>query len=171
MIFIGNFISNRIKKKIDKHKQINTSLYKIGVLSMVALMIHNLPEGVLIYLTTSMDLELGIKLGAAILMHNIPEGIAIAVPIYHATKSKKKAFKMTLIAGLAEPIGAILAWLLLSRFIGETFISITMLFVAGIMISIAINDIFEEAKKAPKRFVYLGVGFAFILFMVNLIVF
>jgi len=171
MIFIGNFISRRIKKQIDKKKQINTSLYRVGVLSMVALMIHNLPEGVLIYLTTQIDLELGIKLGIAIMMHNIPEGIAIAIPIYYATKSKKKAFKMTLISGLSEPIGAILAWLLLSHFITATFISIIMLFVAGLMISISINDIFEEAKKSPRKYLYYGIILAFSIFIINLIIF
>ena len=171
MLFIGNLISKGIKKQIDKQKHINTSLYKIGILSMIALMMHNIPEGILIYVTSVTNIEWGTKIAIAIMMHNIPEGIAIAIPIYYATKSKKKAFKATLISGLSEPLGAILAWIFLSRFISESFIAIILLFVAGLMISISINDIFEEAKKAPKKYVWCGVGAAIVLFIINLIVF
>ena len=100
------------------------------------------------------------------MMHNIPEGIAIAVPIYYATNSKYKAIKNTLISGLSEPLGALLAYLFLYRFISDTMISIILLFVAGIMISISINDIFEEARNYSNKYTIIGfvVGLIFILF-------
>ena len=171
MLFIGNLISVTINKKIDQHKEINSSLYKVGILSMVALMIHNMPEGVLTYLSSVIDIQVGIKMGIAIMLHNIPEGIAIAIPIYYATKSRKKAIKATFISGLSEPIGAILAWLFLSHFISDFMMSIILLFTAGLMISVAINDIFEEANKYPRKYILIGVGLASIMFIANQIIF
>ena len=124
---------------------------------MIALMIHNLPEGILTFLTSTVDIKLGLKLSLAIMMHNIPEGIAIAVPLFYSTKSKLKAVKACLVSGLSEPLGALLAYLFLYRFMSNTLISIILLFVAGIMISISINDIFEEAKKYSSKHIFIGV--------------
>lgn len=166
MISIGYIINILINKNIDKiDKTNNSNLYKVGILSMIALMIHNLPEGVLTFLTFTVDIKLGIKLSLAIMMHNIPEGIAIAIPIYYATNSKYKAIKNTLISGLSEPVGALLAYLFLYRFISDTMISVILLFVAGIMISISINDIFEEARSYENKHTIIGfiIGLIFIL--------
>lgn len=164
MLLIGYIINIYINKKINKTS--NSNLYKVGILSMIALMIHNLPEGILTFLTSTIDLKLGLKLSLAIMMHNIPEGIAIAVPIYYSTNSKYKAIKNTLISGLSEPLGALLAYLFLYRFISNTMISIILLFVAGIMISISINDIFEEARNYSNKHTIIGfiLGLIFILF-------
>ena len=164
MLVTGYIINIAINKKINTTS--NSNLYKVGILSMIALMIHNLPEGILTFLTSTIDLKLGLKLSLAIMMHNIPEGIAIAVPIYYATNSKYKAIKSTLISGLSEPLGALLAYLFLYRFISDTMISIILLFVAGIMISISINDIFEEARNYSNKHTIIGfiIGLIFILF-------
>ncbi len=166
MFFVGNGINTYINKKIAKNKLNSKNLYKVGILSMVALMIHNLPEGILTFLSTSVDIKLGIKMGIAIMLHNIPEGIAIAVPIYYGGKSKKKAFLYTLISGFSEPIGALFAYLFLYKYMSNTLISLILLFVAGIMVSISINDIFKEAAKYEKK--NLLLGFILGLFMIIL---
>ena len=100
---IGYIINILINKKITKNKHNESNLYRIGILSMIALMIHNIPEGILTFLTSTINIKLGIKLSIAIMMHNIPEGITIAIPLYYSTKSKFKAIKNTLISGLSEP--------------------------------------------------------------------
>ncbi len=156
MIIMGLFINKAINRAIDK-KEKGSSLYKVGILSMLALMIHNLPEGILTFLSTTVDLKLGFKLALAIMLHNIPEGIAIAVPIYYSTYSHKKGIVSTLLSGLSEPLGAILAYLFLYKYLSNTLISIILLFVAGIMISISINDIFEEANNYSKKSIVTGV--------------
>ncbi len=169
MIFFGNFLSKSINDKINKVKKIDSNLYRVGVLSMIALMMHNLPEGILTFLSSMIDIKLGIRLSIAIMLHNIPEGIAIAVPIYYATKNKYKAVKATLISGLSEPLGAIIAWIFLRNYINNLIISIILLFVAGLMISISINDIFEEANKYSRKSIIIGILLASILFILNMI--
>lgn len=172
MMLVGYIINIFINKSIDKiDNNHNSNLYKVGILSMVALMIHNLPEGILTFLTSTIDMKLGLKLSLSIMMHNIPEGIAIAIPIYYATNSKYKAIKNTLISGLSEPIGALIAYLFLYKFISDTMISIILLFVAGIMISISINDIFDESKSYSNKYILTGIILGLIFNLLTQIIF
>lgn len=153
---------------IDKQKKNTTNLYKLGILSMLALMLHNFPEGIATFLSAYQNMDLGIKLGIAIMLHNIPEGISIAVPIYYSTGSKKEAIKKAFISGLAEPLGAILAFLLFKNFITDTFISIILLLVAGIMITISIEEIYPEVRKYKEyKLFYLGMFVGIVLLLIN----
>ncbi len=161
-----------INKKIEKGSSNNIDLYRLGVLSMLALMLHNLPEGVVTFLSSYQDIHLGIKISIAIMLHNIPEGISIAVPIYYATGSKKEAVKKTFLSGLAEPLGAILAFLFLRNFITNTMISIILLFVAGIMITLAIHELLPKALKYNEnKYVLLGFFVGILLLFINHFVF
>ena len=164
---IGIFSIQWICKKIDLNVASQKDLYKLGILSMFALMLHNLPEGIATFMSAYQDLHLGMKLAIAITLHNIPEGISIAVPIYYATNSKKKAIFKTFLSGLAEPLGAILAYLFLSNFITDVLIGLVLLFVAGIMITLSIQKLFPEALKYHENkfiIIGMGVGVIFILF-------
>ena len=51
----------------------NNNLYKLGILSMITLIMHNLPEGILTFLTSISNINLGLKISFAIALHNIPE--------------------------------------------------------------------------------------------------
>lgn len=168
---LGNFISSKLSKNLEKLKTKEGSLYKVGILSMIVLMIHNLPEGIITFISSVIDIKLGIKLGISIMMHNIPEGIAIAVPLYYATRSKKKAFKATFISGLSEPLGAILAWIFLSKLLNNTVISLILLFASSLMINIAVNDILLESNNYSRKGVLTGIILAIILFSINFIIF
>ena len=96
------------------------------------------------------------------------EGICIAVPIYYSTKSKKEAISKTFISGLAEPLGAILSFILFNNFITNELISIILLLVAGIMITISIEEIFPTTLKyKEKKFITIGLLLGIILIMIN----
>ena len=152
---------------MDKTEATN-DLYKLGILNMLALILHNFPEGIATFMSSYKDIELGLKLGLAIAFHNIPEGISIAVPIYYATKSKKNALFKTFLSGIAEPIGAILAFIFLSKYITDELISIILLLVGGIMITLAIEVILPKAKKYNlNKFLYLGLLIGIILILIN----
>lgn len=153
--------------RLMENKQ-NNSLYKLGILSMLALMLHNFPEGIATFMGSVKDVELGLKLSIAIMLHNIPEGISIAVPIYYATGSKKKAIYNTLLSGLAEPLGALLAFLFLKNYITDLMISIVLLFVSGIMITLAIHEMLPKALAYKEhKYLYLGLILGIILILIN----
>ncbi len=161
-----------INKKIEKREGDTHDLYRLGILSMLALMLHNLPEGIVTFLSSYQNITLGLKISLAILLHNIPEGISIAVPIYYATGSKKEAIWKTFLSGLAEPLGAVLAFIFLRKFITDTMISLILLFVAGIMITLAIHELLPKALKYHEnRFILLGSGVGVVLLLINHFVF
>ena len=112
-IVIGIIISMTIDKYINMKRE--GELYKIGLISMIAIIMHNIPEGIITYLSSETNIKLGISLTIAIALHNIPEGITIAIPIYYSTKSKIKAITYTLISALSEPLGALLTMLFLKK--------------------------------------------------------
>ena len=170
--FIGIVLIKFSNKLLDNLKEKGSSLYKLGIISAIVLMIHNIPEGVITFLTTGNDLGLGIKIALAITLHNIPEGICIAVPIYYSTKSIWKAFKTTLISGLSEPFGALLAYLFLSKFITTTILNIIFIVVAGIMITLAIDEIIKESIKYSEKnnsYIYIGLIIGIIFFVISMI--
>ncbi len=172
VFLIGVFLIYFLNKKIEKGNSNNHDLYRLGILSMIALMLHNLPEGIVTFLSSYQNIELGIKISIAIMLHNIPEGISIAVPIYYATNDRKKAVKKTLISGLAEPLGAILAFLFLRNVITNTMIGFILLLVAGIMITLAIHELLPKALKYNEnKYILLGFGIGILLLLINHIYF
>lgn len=123
------------------HHATNKKLRHAGIFSAIALAIHNFPEGIATFVTSYTDIGAGIAIAVAVAIHNIPEGIAVSVPIYHATGSRKRAFWYSFFSGFAEPVGAIVAWLLLMPFITPALVSLIMAAVAGIMIYIAFDEL------------------------------
>ena len=167
---IGIIISSIIDKKVDKKSKNGLKLYKLGIITMLVIMMHNIPEGIATFITTTNNIELGIMLTIAIALHNIPEGISISIPIYYSTNSKLKAFIYTLISGMSEPLGAIISYLFLSRFVNDTILGIIYAIIAGMMINIAINEFFKEAINYNKKntVVYFIIG-AFIMILNHLL--
>ncbi len=164
---IGVFLIKYLNKLMNK-TELKNDLYKLGILNMLALILHNFPEGIATFMSSYKDINLGIKLSLAIAFHNIPEGISIAVPIYYATSSKKEALFKTFLSGIAEPIGAIIAYIFLGKYITDTLISIVLLLVGGIMITLAIEVILPKAKEYKlKKPLYIGFTMGIILILIN----
>ncbi|MCM1053521.1 MAG: ZIP family metal transporter [Ruminococcus sp.] len=164
---IGIFLIRYLNKLMNK-AEIKNDLYKLGILNMLALILHNFPEGIATFMSSYKDINLGIKLSLAIAFHNIPEGISIAVPIYYATNSKKEAILKTFLSGIAEPIGAIIAYIFLSKYITNSLISIILLLVGGIMITLGIEVILPKAKEYNlKKPLYLGFIIGVVLILIN----
>lgn len=165
IIILGYCIMKFCTKKIKS----DNDLLSVGILSLIALFVHNLPEGVAVFASSSKNPVLGIKLAFAIMMHNIPEGILIAVPIYYSTKSKLAALGCTLIAAIAEPMGAIVTYLFFMDLVSYLFIDSVLLFVGVIMIILANNEIYPKAKNYNYPNVLLcGLLTGLIIIILNL---
>lgn len=127
--------------------QKNQKLMRMGIFSALAIAIHNFPEGLATFIAALQEPTLGISIAIAIAIHNIPEGIAVSVPIYHATGSKKKAFTLSFLSGLAEPIGAAVGYFLLRPFLNDCVFGIIFAAVAGIMVFISFDELVPSAEK------------------------
>ncbi len=126
------------------------SLLRTGVFVALAIAIHNFPEGLATFLLVLDDPQIGIALAIAVAMHNIPEGIAVSVPVYYATKSRTKAFKLSFLSGLAEPAGAVIGYLILRPFLTDFSLGFIFSMVAGVMVFLAIDTLLPTAKNSAR---------------------
>ena len=134
----------------------NHKLMRMGLFTALAIGIHNLPEGLATFLAALNDPALGVAIAVAIALHNIPEGISVSVPIFYATGNRRKAFIYSFLSGLAEPVGALVAWLFIYTFLGKDGVippQVTgALFagVAGIMVYISLDELLPTSRAYGK---------------------
>ena len=133
--------------KEQKAKREKEQLMRTGVFTALAIAIHNFPEGMATFVSAFQDPSVAIPVVAAIAIHNIPEGIAVSVPIYQATGSKRRAFFYSFLSGFAEPIGAIIGWLVLIPIMSDMVYGIIFGAVAGIMVFISIDELLPAARE------------------------
>jgi len=133
----------------NKDKRDNKKLMRMGMFSALAIAIHNFPEGLATFTAALVDPTIAIPIAVAIAIHNIPEGIAVSIPIYYATGDKKKAFLLSFLSGLAEPVGALIGFILIYYFTGLSNTVFGLLFggVAGIMVFISLDELLPTAEE------------------------
>lgn len=125
----------------DEHCKHKHRIKRAGLLTAIAIAIHNFPEGLGTFLVSSQDMAVGASVAFAIALHNIPEGIAVALPIYHATGKKRMAIWYSFWTGITEPMGAIIGLILLQFFLPQVFVGLSMAAVVGIMIYISFDTL------------------------------
>lgn len=141
-------------------------LQNMGIMSMLAISAHNLPEGVISYIAYLASPSMGIALAIGIAAHNIPEGLSIALPIYYATGSRNKAFVWSFIAGLAEPLGALLCMWIFHGEINVPLFGFLYGCVAGIMIYICIYELIPTGITLDCEKNYTCGSFLFGVFFI-----
>ena len=137
------------------------ALHRLGLLSALAIAVHNFPEGIATFIGALNDPEMGAGITFAISIHNIPEGIAVAIPIYYATKSKGKALLYATLSGLSEVVGAALCLAITAIFGidltgGSPAFPLVLSAVAGIMIYISLDELLPTAEKYGKHHIAIA---------------
>ncbi|MGL5021603.1 MAG: zinc transporter ZupT [Mycoplasmatales bacterium] len=164
--FLPEVGSNSMEESLDH----SSSLRRMGLFTMIVIALHNFPEGMITFFSVIDDPIVGISIGIAIFIHNVPEGMAIATPIYHGTKSMKKALFYSGFAGLAEPIGGLLGYLLLLNYMNNQLLGIVFSLVAGIMIYISFDELLPASKKHSNHHIsIIGLFFGMLVMGISLV--
>ncbi|KAG1710593.1 hypothetical protein DVH05_013317 [Phytophthora capsici] len=143
--------------KMDENAK--RALQRMGVLSALAIGIHNLPEGIATYVGAIQNSSVGFSLAVGIGLHNIPEGIAVAAPIYFATGSRWRGIMWCAISAAAEPIGGVIAWLAIGDGMDPVSEGILFGIVCGIMVCICVKELIPTSYKFAKGKTYvIAVG-------------
>jgi zinc transporter, ZIP family len=139
------------------HRVERDRLMRMGLFTALAIGIHNFPEGLATFMAVLQDPGVGAAIAVAIALHNIPEGISVSVPIFYATGSRRAAFLYSLASGLAEPVGAIIAYLVLRLFVGSAsgvmppqVMGILFAGVAGVMVYISLDELLPTSRAFGK---------------------
>ena len=148
-----------------------SSLMRSGIFVALGLAIHNFPEGLVTFSCAATgDIAFGIMIAVAIALHNIPEGISVSVPIFYATGSRRRAFTISFLSGVAEPVGALIGYAILLPFLTPTLLSSLLAFVAGIMIFISLDEILPLAHRyGQEHLVIMGVVVGMLVMAVSLL--
>lgn len=150
----------------------DAKLMRMGVFSALAIGIHNFPEGLATFISALQEPALALSITAAIAIHNIPEGIAVSVPIYFATKSRKKAFYLSFLSGLSEPLGALIGYFVFRHFFGPAVFGIVFAGVAGIMVFISLDELLPTAEKYGEHHIAIyGLVSGMIVMALSLLLF
>jgi ZIP family zinc transporter len=153
--------------QVDSHCN---HLYRSGIMTTIGIALHNLPEGMTVALVSLADLRLGVPVAIAIAIHNIPEGLACSIPLYCATSDRRKSCLLSFAAGMTEPLGAVLAVLLLYPFLNEELLAAAYALVAGIMVFISFDELIPIANRyGNEHLTNLGIIAGFLTMMAGLI--
>lgn len=138
-------------------------LQKVGLMSGLAIALHNFPEGLATFVAAIAEPASGLAIAVAIALHNIPEGVVVAMPIYYSSGSRLKAFLWAFLSGVSEPIGGIFGWLILSN-LGQLTYAIMFAVVAGMMIYISLSELiptalsFDPENHYVTKSVFVGMA-------------
>jgi len=153
----GSTADGKTSGATDRAAHDHRKLMRMGMFTALAIAIHNLPEGCATFLAAMQDPKVGAAIALAIALHNIPEGISVSVPIFYATGNRVKAFWYSILSGLAEPAGALFAYLFIALFLGSDTGSIPpqvmgILFsgVAGVMVYISLDELLPTSRAYSK---------------------
>lgn len=159
-------------KKMQNNCKNPRHLFRIGLLTALALALHNLPEGLATFISALNEPTIAYSIAFAIAIHNIPEGIAVYVPILYATRNRKKAFLYSFASGLAEPIGAILGYLILKPFLSDTLFGVVFAMVAGIMVYVSFDELLPTAEEyGEHHLAVIGLFAGMMIMAISLILF
>lgn len=139
--------------------QVDARLLRSGLFLAAVVGLHNLPEGLATFIATLQEPAGGITLAVAIAIHNVPEGLAVAAPIYAATRSRVQAIFWATLSGLAEPVGGIVGYLLLSALLPEGWLVLSLALVAGMMLAVSFLELLPAARRYQTHYSQTLVGF------------
>lgn len=168
---------HELKNVEDLHPQQNDAIEKaklirMGWFSAIAITLHNFPEGLATFIAALHEIKLGLSMAVAVAIHNIPEGIAVSVPIYYATGSKKKALFLSFLSGLAEPLGGIVAYIVIKFFSFDTNLGMIFATIAGIMVYISLDELLPSAERYGKHHIaIIGVISGMAIMAISLLLF
>ncbi|KAL8531196.1 hypothetical protein ACS0TY_007996 [Phlomoides rotata] len=155
---------NRDEGGKDTMKKHRRQVMFSGIITAVGISLHNFPEGMAVFLGSIKGLRVGLNLALAIALHNIPEGVAVALPVYFATQSKWKAFKLATLSGLAEPLGVIIVAYLFPSSLNPEILDGLLGAVGGVMAFLTLHEMLPLAfdyagQKQAVKAVFFGMAF------------
>lgn len=157
-------------EEMDETTRSHHRLRRMGLLTAIAIAVHNFPEGIATFMSGLQSVGTGVAIALAVAIHNIPEGIAVSVPIYAATGSRRKAFWLSFASGLAEPVGAISCYAVLMPYLSPVVMQLVFGAVAGIMIYISLDELLPAAREYGENHIAMyGLIAGMVIMAVSLV--
>ncbi len=162
-------LRHRLDERFQAGKRRRSLMYHTGILTALGIAIHNFPEGLAVFSSAvGGSVQLGVLVAIAVAVHNIPEGIIVYIPIHEATGKKKMAFLASAASGLAEPLGALLGYLVLRPFLNDAVLASLLGFAAGIMVYISLDELLPASREyGSAHLTMVGIGLGMLVMAVS----
>ena len=160
---------HRLRHRLDERARPGSRrrslMYHTGILTALGIAIHNFPEGLAVFSSAvAGSVQLGVLVAIAVAVHNIPEGVIVYIPIHEATGKKRMAFLASVFSGLAEPLGALLGYLVLRPFLSDAVLASLLGFAAGIMVYISLDELLPASREyGSAHLTMIGIGFGMLV--------
>ena len=166
IIMLGDWF---LQRQTERGKNRLGSIRSASLITF-AVTIHNIPEGLCMGVAFGASLSGdpasltgAMALAVSVALQNFPEGAAVSLPLYSAGLSKKKAFLLGSLSGLAEPLFGIVGFFLALSMHG--LLPFLLSLSAGAMIITTVRELIPEAGELDKNFATLGLTVGFLLMM------
>jgi ZIP family zinc transporter len=143
----------------------DAELKQMGLITGLAIALHNLPEGLATFVATLADARLGVAVAFAIALHNIPEGLCVAMPLYYSTGSRVQGFLWAFVSGLSEPLGGLIGYIILKGSdMDPLAYGFVFAIVAGMMVYISFQELlptalrYDPANEVTIKAVFVGMA-------------
>jgi len=140
-------VRDNVQSLADLPEDEKKNLGKTGLLTALAIAVHNFPEGLATYVAALAEPSLGAAIAVAIAIHNIPEGVCVAMPVFYSTGSRLKGFMWATLSGVSEPIGALFGYAVLGGDVSNVSYGLMFAIVAGMMVYISLAELLPTAYK------------------------
>lgn len=157
LILIGIFILKLLDHFIPDHeveqptkKEIEENLLHIGMVSSIALLLHNMIEGMAIYSSVLRSTQLGFLVCLGVGLHNIPLGMVISSTIYKANHSMKKTLGISFLLSISTFLGGMMIYLFrgqISSFVQGIFLAMTLGMILYIVLFELLPHIIHEKDR------------------------
>ncbi len=177
--FIGGMVISLLLTFIFRHERIEKSISKsdikiLGrdVVTTIGLIMHNIPEGIMVLLAALLSFETGIFVAVAVAIHNIPQGFSLSISTFYVTKDTKRAFLYSFFSGFIQPASALVATLIFLRFMPGLSLYTMLAFISGIMIYVSLGELIPFAHKYGEgRSIFMGIilGMSIMIFSLTIV--
>ncbi len=167
---VGIVIIKLLDLFVPQHEHINDAshVYHIGIITSVALVIHNLIEGMALFTTLNSSFSIGILMGIGIGLHNIPMGMVIGSTLYDKNKNIKKTLLISLLISLSTFLGGLFIALfdIVNSYVTGILLSLTI----GVLIYMAFFELLEHLKHQNKKVTIIGLFIGILIFLISLLI-
>lgn len=112
---------------------VTTEILLVGMVTFCGVAVHNLLEGLSIFVAANCGIERSVRLLTAVSLENAPEGLSIAIPVYYVTRKRSTAIRLALLSGMVEPLGVLLMGIFLREGMSQTAVGSVQATIAGIL--------------------------------------
>ena len=166
---LDGYIPDHHDHKMTK-KEANENLTHIGIMTTLALILHNIIEGMAVYSTSLADASLALSLALGVGFHNIPLGMVISSSFYHSSKNIKKTIISLLLVSISTFCGGLIMYLFKITSVNSVLLGVLLSLTLGMLLFIVIDELLPRIKNTKdKKYTYFGICLGIILLLIGIL--